>query len=161
MVAVRGAGSPFKATVAKHRNIMMNFYTTAAQEHVFEEEFQQLLKVKQAELNKQRKLQKYTARAYIHEPVRRFDVSHGVVTMAGSPCPSVSVEGGREYCLDPAFPVALFVEKYPCYTVFFKPSGIGPTMHYWPGLTPARMVAADGSEELLVEDKAKYDIGCG
>lgn len=141
---------------------IMKFYTTAEQERVFEEQYQQLLKVKQAELDAERRLQKFTARAYIHEPERRFDVSHGVVTMGGLPCPMMRVAGGREYCLDPDYSIEWFTEKYPCYSVIFKPSGrYGPTVYYWPGLTPARLVAADGSLELVADDENKYEIGCG
>jgi hypothetical protein len=148
--------------MANRMPALMKFYTTAAQERVFEEQYQQLLKVKQAELDAQRQLQKYTARAYIHEPERRFDVSHGVVTMGGEPCPASHQPGGFEYCLDPHFAIAQFVEENPCYSVIFKPSGrYGPTVNYWPGLTPAYLVAADGSAELVADDENKYDIGCG
>lgn len=147
---------------------MLEFYTTAEQERFFEEEYQQLLKVKQAEIDAHpTQPQKFTARAHIHQPHRIFVVSNdGTVSLRRRPCPTGPVPGGGTYSLDTAFTAQIlaFQKAHPEYTVTFIPSGrYGPCVYYCGAkrsVMPASLIAPSG-EKLVVEDEDKYDIGCG
>ena len=83
------------------------YYTTEEQEAALQEKYEALVAEKQAELDAKGVLQKYTARAYIHERVRVFHVRGGVAYF-GSVCEENKMgaganAGGAIYALDADF----------------------------------------------------------
>ena len=148
------------------------YYTTEEQEAALQEKYEALVAEKQAELDAKGVLQKYTARAYIHERVRVFHV-RGDVAYFGSVCDENKMvtcanaganAGGAIYALDADFKdrIETFLNGETTYSVTFSPSGkYGPTLDYC-GRShemPA-VITTESGNKLSVEDENKYDIGC-
>jgi hypothetical protein len=156
------------------------YYTSPAQEAALHQEYERLVARKQAEIDEKRRrtgvIQKYTARAYIHEPVRVFHVRGSVsgasedrpVVYFGTVCeenrcPDYAEGTGMIYALDQDYKeqIDAFLDDVTDYTVTFSPSGkYGPTLDYCGRKyeMPAVIVTAAG-HTLVVEDEDKYIIG--
>ena len=147
------------------------YYTTEEQEAALQEKYESDVKRKQAELNeKQRRtgvIQKYTGRAYVHQPVRVFHV-RGEVVYFGSvldknKMSTCAESGGGIYALDADFKCQIdaFLKDVTSYSVTFSPSGkYGPTLDYCGHRyeVPA-VISTETGDSLLVQDEDKYDIG--
>lgn len=151
---------------------MEYFYTTGAQEGILKARFEEKLAVKEAEIHerakKERRIQKYTARAYIAREPRTFIVRDGVVyfeeVSETNLCPLAAVSGGATYTWDSSFSIAIrkFQKRNPNYTIVFNPDGMyGPTLHFMgsEGSMPASLTAENG-ETLVADQPDLYDIGC-
>jgi hypothetical protein len=147
------------------------YYTSPAQEAVLHQEYERLVALKQAEIDeKQRRtgvIQKYTARAFIHEPVRVFHVLGAKVYFGTvceeNRCPNYAEGTGMIYALDQDYKEQIdsFLDDVTDYTVTFSPSGkYGPTLDYCGRKyeMPAVIMTAAG-HTLVVEDEDKYIIG--
>jgi hypothetical protein len=147
------------------------YYTSPAQEAALHQEYERLVALKQAEIDeKQRRtgvIQKYTARAFIHEPVRVFHVLGDKVYFGTvceeNRCPNYAEGTGMIYALDQDYKeqIGAFLDDVTDYTVTFSPSGkYGPTLDYCGRKyeMPAVIVTAAG-HTLVVEDEDKYIIG--
>lgn len=154
------------------RVLMEYFYTTAAQENVLRVRFVEKLAIKEAEIHerakRERRIQKYTARAYVAREPRTFIVRDGSVYFESigeaNLCPSTSVAGGATYTWDSRYSFAIreFQERNPNYTIVFNPDGMyGPTMYFMgsEGSMPASLTAESG-ETILADHHDLYDIGC-
>ena len=149
----------------------MNYFTSDAHEKILDEKYMKDVKIKQAEIDevqkKTKKIQKYTARAYILQPERIFCVEEDGKIYFGSvapenECPKILTPGGKKYLLDSNFELSVleFINKHKSYKVIFSPDGkYGPTCCYCSaiGALPAKLESYDG-DTLLVEDDDKYDI---
>ena len=151
---------------------MEYFYTTGPQEALLRARFEEKLAIKEAEIRerakKERRIQKYTARAHVAREPRTFIVKDGVVYFEkvgeANLCPSVAVSGGEVYTWDSRYSYAIreFQERNPNYTVVFNPDGMyGPTMYFMgsEGSMPASLTAESG-EKLVADHEGMYDIGC-
>lgn len=152
----------------------MGYFTSEAYEKVLDEEYMDKIKRKQAEIDEERrktkKIQKYTAYAYISKSERVFCVEEDGKVYCGevapeNECPNQLVPGGKEYILDSNFDLYIinFVNKHKRYRVIFDVDGkYGPTCCYCSsiGALPARMESYDG-EIVNIEDENKYDLCVG
>ena len=152
----------------------MNYFTSEAYEKSLDEKYLMDVKIKQAELDevrrKTKKIQKYTARAYILHPERVFYVEEDGKIFCGSislenECPKELVKGGKIYTLDGDFEnkILEFKNKNKRFKIIFSPDGkFGPTCCYCSkeNATPAKLESYDG-EILIVDDDDKYDICVG
>jgi hypothetical protein len=155
--------------------MITKFYSTPEYEKRLKEKYEFEVKKKQDEIDeiqrRTKKIQKFTARAYVFRPERVFTVYEGEVycgdtdTDILSPCKLV--EGGAEYILDTecdnAKYIIDFVSTWKCYKVVFNLDGhYGPTTCYCSkiGATPAKLEAINGSSQLILDDENKYDIIC-
>jgi len=154
--------------IAKNHNKMLEFFTTAAQERIFQEEYDTAIAMKQRDIAAEEKrtgrAHPLTAKGHVCELPRIFWVENGQVSLCNMTdtvaCPTEIQEGGRCYKLDPAFTgqVAEFTKSHPTYKVTFTPSGqFGPCIDYCcpADSIPAKLEAEDGSV-LIVEDEEKY-----
>jgi len=146
----------------------MEYFSSEEQENSFDKKYKELIIQKQKEIDalqkETKKIQKYTAYAYIDELPRVFFIQDGLVYLDGTLCPTHPVQGGKRYVLDRDFTDKIheFLNKYRSYKVVFYPSGkYGPTTHYcsYKDVVPAKMIAPE-NYELSVEDESKYDILC-
>ena len=150
----------------------MEYFTTAEQEKELALIYKYWIKKKQEELDAEeertRKIQKFTAKGHIQKPPRVFCVQDGNVyfqeVAPENLCPSVLGKDGEKYCLDDDFKDKIndFIQRHSNYKVIFFPSGkYGPTVDYFAKkhVFPARL-EADG-DILEVEDDDKYDICVG
>jgi hypothetical protein len=133
----------------------------------------QQIKAKQLEIDekyrKTKKIQKYTAYAYISKLERIFCVEDdkiycGEVTIENE-CPTQEVSGGKTYILDGDFELQInnFKQKHKKYKVIFYLNGkYGPTCCYCSDTDalPAKMESYDG-DILIVENEDKYDLCVG
>jgi len=145
---------------------MITFYTTRKQEEMFIIIYEEKVKSKQAEMDKQaakhpNEIQKYTARAYIEEEPRTFKVRATGITMHGEQTPLTQQEGGKVYSPDNHFTegIEAFVKKHPEYDItFYLTSKYGPTIDYTGNGLVCFLQATTG-EALFVEDTDAYEIG--
>jgi hypothetical protein len=149
----------------------MNYFTSEAYEKGLDEKYMKYVKIKQAEIDeterKTKRVQKYTARAYILHPERVFYVEDGKIFCGSleNECPTELVPGGKCYTLDGDFKnkILEFQNKNKRYKIIFSPDGkFGPTCCYCSkeNATPAKLESYDG-EFLIVDDDDKYDICVG
>jgi hypothetical protein len=151
---------------------MEYFYTTGPQEEILRTRFEEKLAIKAAEIcekeRKERRIQKYTARAYVAREPRTFIVKDGAVYFEevgeANLCPSAHVAGGATYTWAFQFSYAIrdFQKRNRNYTVVFNPDGMyGSTMHFMgsEGSMPATLTAESG-ETIVADHHDLYDIGC-
>jgi hypothetical protein len=151
---------------------MEYFYTTESQEAILRSRFEKKLAVKSAEIRdrqrKEKRIQKYTARAYVCREPRIFIVKDGAVYFEklgeANLCPMVDVVGGSVYTWDTHFSKEIrdFQKRNQNYTIVFNPDGMyGPTMDFMgsEGSMPAYLTVDDG-ETLAADHHDLYDIGC-
>jgi hypothetical protein len=151
---------------------MEYFYTTGPQEALLRARFEEKLAIKEVEIRekakKERRIQKYTARAHVSREPRTFLVKDGAVYFEAvgeaNLCPSAAVSGGAAYTWDSRYSYAIreFQERNPNYTVTFNPDGMyGPTMYFMgsEGSMPASLTAENG-EKIVADHEGMYDIGC-
>lgn len=149
--------------------LMEYFYTTGPQEAILRARFEEKLTVKDAEIRgRERRIQKYTARAYVAREPHTFLVKNGAVYFEtvgeANLCPLAAVSGGETYTWDSRFSEEIreFQKRNPNYTVVFNPDGMyGPTMYFMgsEGSMPASLTAENG-EMLVADHHDLYDIGC-
>ena len=150
----------------------LEYFTTADQEKGLTQIYNAWIKKKQQELDadeeRTRRIQKFTAKGHIQKPARVFCVQDGNVyfqeVAPENLCPKGLEKDGDRYCLDSDFEKKIedFLQRHSNYTVIFFPSGkYGPTVDYCAKnrVFPA-ILEADG-EILEVEDENKYDICVG
>ena len=150
----------------------MEYFTSAEQEKELTQIYNARIKKKQQELDadeeRTRRIQKFTAKGHISKPARVFCVQgKDVYFQEVAPdnlCPERLEKDGDRYCLDGDFKEKIkdFQQRHSNYNVIFLPSGkYGPTVDYCAKnrVFPARL-EADG-EVLEVEDEDKYDICVG
>ncbi len=148
----------------------MEYYTTGAQEKELDAHYLSLIKEKDLDLKQEllrtRKVQKFTAYAFVKTPLRIFYVQDGNVYLhhiaEENRCPTEAVRDGGIYKLDGDYQtlVTQFLVDHPNYKVVFSPSGrYGPTTDYCGKQheMPAYL-EADGVR-LDVDDDEKYCIG--
>lgn len=150
------------------------FYAPARYEEELTNKYNFAIKKKQEEIDEvqrmTRKLQKYTAKAYISKPERIFCVEEdGKIyfedVMPENICPAEAENDAVKYILDMNFELYIlrFIKKHKKYKVIFFPDGkYGPTVYYDSeiGAIPARFESYDG-DILEVNDETKYDICVG
>lgn len=149
----------------------MKYYTTLEQEKILNEIYNRNIEIKKKELkileNKTKKINKYTAYAYVHRPKIVFCVENdGSIyfddVKPENKCLNKLMPGGKCYILDEDFKneIENFIEKYDRYKVIFYPDGTyGPTLSYCINTvaTPAILESYTG-EKINIEDDNKYDI---
>ncbi len=141
--------------------MILEFYTTAAEERTLNEDYQKRL----SEYPASKSTAKFTAAAFVHQAPRRFQIRNGLIqNSSGSAKPILD---GKKYCLDPDFAdtVRIWSSQHSNYDIIFYPSGsYGPTVSYLcetPRVFPARLVCAETGEQLVVEDEKKYELLVG
>jgi hypothetical protein len=152
--------------------LMDYFYTTGPQEEILKARFEEKLAIKAAEIRekerRERRIQKYTARAYVSREPRIFIVKDGAVyfeeVCEANLCPLISFAGGAVYTWDTHFSYAIrdFQKRNRNYTVVFNPDGMyGSMMHFMgsEGSMPASLTA-EGGETIMADHEGMYDIGC-
>lgn len=127
------------------------------------------LAIKEAEIRgRERRIQKYIARAYVAREPRTFIVKDGSVYFEAvgeaTLCPLAAVAGGAVYTWDSRYSYAIreFQERNPNYMIVFNSDGMyGPTMHFMgsEGSMSASLTAESG-ETLVADHEEMYDIGC-
>ncbi len=155
------------------------FYSTPEYEKKLKDKYEFEVKKKQDEIDeiqrRTKKIQKFTAKAYVSRPERIFTVFNNIVCCGEIDdniiCPNKLIKGGYEYKLDIEgnFDIKIkeFLLKYNNYKVIFNPDGrYGPTAYYCTknGATPARLIPINYINDdaiLILDDKDKYDIICG
>ena len=148
----------------------MEYYTTAAQEKALDEKYLSLIKEKELDLKQEllrtRKIQKFTAYALVHMPLRIFYVQDGRVYLNGisaeNICPKEPVRDGGIYKLDSDYKTRIdtFLQKHPNYNVVFSPSGkYGPTTDYCGKQYEMPAYLEANGDRLDVDDDGKYCIG--
>lgn len=150
----------------------MEYFTSAEQEKELTQVYNAWIKKKQQELDadeeRTRRIQKFTAKGHIQKPARVFCVQDGNIYLnevaPENLCPKRLEKDGERYCLDSDFEEKIkdFMQRHSNYKVIFFPSGkYGPTVDYCAQnrVYPARL-EADG-KILEVEDEDKYDICVG
>ncbi len=149
----------------------MIIYTSAYVEKVLQDLFMSEIKIKEKEIKEREvntgKIQKYTAYAYIHKPLRIFHMKNnqlyvelpdGLVSIDNKPDPK-----GAIYRTDPDFDSQLeqLIKSNSEYKITFMPSGrYGPTIYYCnndPNVYPA-LIEFDNFS-LTLENEDAYDIG--
>jgi hypothetical protein len=153
--------------------IEMKYFTSKAYEKVLDEKYMQQIKAKQLEIDekyrKTKKIQKYTAYAYISKLERVFCVEDDKIycgeVKEENECPTQEVSGGKTYILDSDFELQInnFKQKHKRYRVIFYLNGkYGPSCYYCSkiGALPAKMESYDG-DILIVENEDKYDLCVG
>ena len=131
----------------------MEYFTTAEQEQVFRQNYQQRLAAEQDRLRGRLHRTSSSPRQEIQEEDRYFYVEpegvYGGEVKPGAECPLHRVEGGGVYEVDPLFlrEVQEFVQRHSRYMIVFH---IRRDYSQRAGVYPARMVA--DQEELVLED---------
>ncbi len=149
---------------------MLTYFTSKEQEESFDIKYKEAINKKQTELDiahrHTKKIQKFTAKAHVCRPERRFIVKDGEVYLNEinelNKCPKMEVECGGVYNLDLNFEwdIRKFFIKYLEYIVTFYPDGkYGPTVEYLSsyGFLPALLESFDG-EKIMLEDESKYSV---
>jgi hypothetical protein len=152
---------------------MFVYFTSKEQEESFDIKYKEAINKKQKELDiahrHTKKIQKFTAKAHVCRPERRFIVKGEEVYLGEinelNKCPIEQVEGGETYKLDLNFEwdIRNFLNKYKEYTVTFYPDGkYGPTVDYISsyGFLPALLESNTG-EKIMLEDENKYSLCVG
>lgn len=152
---------------------MLKYFTSKEQEEAFDIKYKEAINKKQKELDiayrHTKKIQKFTAKAHISRPERKFIINGSDVYLEeineNTRCPDTEVEGGGVYKLDLNFEwdIRCFLRKYSEYTVTFYPDGkYGPTVEYWNsyGFSPALLESNTG-EKIMLEDESKYELCVG
>jgi hypothetical protein len=136
----------------------MEFFTNAAQEKILEEKYQQLL----SEAAKHHTSRKYTPKAFVSLPERKFICIQNKWFLESIECPLVPETGGDVYKLDPSFAESVREFYKRCnddLTVIFYLSGTyGPTIEYCSleNVYPAKIISKN--ETLRVESMDKYNV---
>jgi hypothetical protein len=149
---------------------MFTYFTSKGQEESFDIKYKEAINKKQKELDiahrHTKKIQKFTAKAHVCRPERRFIVKDGEVYLGeineSNKCPKMETDGGEIYKLDLNFEwdIRNFLAKYSEYIVTFYPDGkYGPTAEYLSsyGFLPALLESFDG-EKIMLEDESKYSV---
>ena len=150
---------------------MQTFYTTPEQEEELERIYEQKVKEKQIELDKETLelkrtnptyIVKYTAYAHVDKEPRTFKVRKVNITFNNQIIPLTHQEGGQTYFPDKRFQecVEEFIQNHPEYDITFYVTGkYGPCMNYIADGFVCFLRAVTG-ERLFVENDDAYDIGC-
>lgn len=153
---------------------MFTYFTSKEQEESFDIKYREDINKKQKELDiahrHTKKIQKFTAKAHVCRPERRFIIKEDEVYLneinESNKCPKMEVEGGGGiYKLDLnfEFDIRCFLRKYSEYSVTFYPDGkYGPTVEYLSsyGFLPALLESFNG-EKIMLEDESKYNLCVG
>ena len=146
----------------------MNYYTTAAQEQLFDNQYIEQIKKRYYDIyeiqNKTKQIVKTTSYPYIPKADRIFYIEgNGKIYIGGiSPeneCPLQLVPGGKQYTLDSAFEkdIVKFIKKHKKYIITFALDNKNIPLYYCSsiGTLPAKL-EADNGDILIAENESNY-----
>jgi hypothetical protein len=149
-----------------HGPAIMTFYSTPELERKWQDLYIRHVEGLQAAMDNET-LQfniehRVTAYAFVHKPIRVFEVRSDGIYCDGVLCPNAPLEGGGIYKLDPSFheKIEAFHAANAEYEVIFRPTGCDPCLNYCAGehVYPATLRVCGAC--IHIENKEAYDIGC-